>query len=36
MPVTEGKKAPALTLRDSTEHKVSLADDAGQNVAPYF
>lgn len=36
MPVTEGKKAPAFTLRDSTGHKVSLADYGGQNVVLYF
>ena len=36
MPIAEGKKAPALTLQDSTGHKVSLADYAGQNVVIYF
>ncbi len=36
MPVAEGRKAPAFTLRDSQGHKVSLADYAGQNVVLYF
>ena len=36
MPVEEGKKAPAFTLEDSTGHKVSLKDFAGQNVVLYF
>ena len=36
MPVAEGRKAPAFTLRDSQGHKVSLADYGGQNVVLYF
>jgi peroxiredoxin Q/BCP len=36
MPVEEGKKAPAFTLEDSTGHKVSLKEFAGQNVVLYF
>jgi peroxiredoxin Q/BCP len=36
MAVEEGRKAPAFTLQDSTGHKVSLKDFAGQNVVLYF
>ena len=36
MPVAEGKKAPAFTLKDSTGTRVSLKDYAGQNVILYF
>jgi peroxiredoxin Q/BCP len=36
MPVEEGKKAPAFTLKDQTGEKVSLRDYAGQHVILYF
>jgi peroxiredoxin Q/BCP len=36
MPVTEGKKAPALALVDAKGKKVTLADFAGKDVILYF
>ena len=36
MPLEEGKKAPAFTLKDAKGEKVSLADFRGQNVIVYF
>jgi len=36
MPLEEGKKAPAFTLKDASGAKVSLADFRGQNVIVYF
>jgi peroxiredoxin Q/BCP len=36
MPVEEGKKAPAFTLKDQTGASVSLKDYAGQHVILYF
>ena len=36
MPIREGAKAPAFTLKDASGEKVSLADFAGSNVILYF
>lgn len=36
MPVVEGRKAPALTLKDANGNKVSLTDFLGRNVIVYF
>lgn len=36
MPVAEGKKAPAFTLKDQDGNVHKLADYAGQNVILYF
>ena len=36
MPVQEGKKAPAFTLKDSDGNKIALSDFHGQNVIVYF
>jgi thioredoxin-dependent peroxiredoxin len=36
MPIREGAKAPAFTLKDATGEKISLADFAGLNVILYF
>jgi peroxiredoxin Q/BCP len=36
MPVEEGKKAPAFTLKDADGEKVALRDLAGQDVVLYF
>jgi peroxiredoxin Q/BCP len=36
MPLVEGKKAPAFTLRDSNGKKVALSDFLGKNVIVYF
>ena len=36
MPIEEGKKAPAFTLKDATGAKVALKDFAGQHVILYF
>lgn len=34
--LTEGKKAPAFTLKDQNDEKVSLKDFSGQRVVVYF
>jgi len=36
MPIEEGKKAPAFTLKDTDENKVALKDFAGTDVILYF
>ena len=36
MPIVEGKKAPAFTLKDEAGRAISLADFAGQDVIVYF
>ena len=36
MPIEEGKKAPAFTLKDADGEKVALRDLAGQDVVVYF
>jgi peroxiredoxin Q/BCP len=36
MPIEEGKKAPAFTLKDATGAKVALKDFTGQHVILYF
>ena len=36
MPIEEGKKAPAFTLRDGDGQSVSLKDFAGRNVVVFF
>ena len=36
MPVTENKKAPSLTLQNSTGQKIKLSDFLGQQVVLYF
>ncbi len=36
MPIEEGKKAPAFTLKDASGAVVSLSDFAGQHVIVYF
>ena len=36
MPVTEGRKAPAFTLKDQNGDTHKLADYAGKNVILYF
>jgi peroxiredoxin Q/BCP len=36
MPIQEGKKAPAFSLKDASGQKVALRDFAGQHVIVYF
>jgi peroxiredoxin Q/BCP len=36
MPIEEGKKAPAFSLKDAAGQKVALKDFAGQHVIVYF
>jgi len=36
MPIEEGKKAPAFTLKDAEGNKVALRDLAGRDVIVYF